>query len=83
MNTHTFHVSGTHCPSCKIFIEDTLNEQVGIQKVHVNLKSETVLIETTTEESPDKLAEILTEKIRKNGYFCLSIRKQKKRRLMV
>lgn len=77
MNTHTFHVSGTHCPSCKIFIEDTLNEQVGIQKVHVNLKSETVLIETTTEESPDKLAEILTEKIRKNGYF-LSVDKKAK-----
>lgn len=72
--TYTFHVSGTHCPSCKIFIEDTLNEQIGIKKAHVDLKNETVLIETTLDEDEQKIAEMLTEKIKRNGYF-LSVEK--------
>src|SRR3989344_4289390 len=77
MKTHTFHVSGTHCPSCKIFIEDTLNEQTGIQQTQVDLKHETVSIETTLDESQHKLAEILTGKIQHNGY-SLSVEKKVK-----
>lgn len=68
MKTYTFHVSGTHCASCKIFIEDTLNEQIGIDHASVDLKREIVSIDTTLDESQHKLAEILTEKIRHNGY---------------
>ncbi|MHB0865378.1 MAG: urease accessory protein UreH domain-containing protein [Minisyncoccota bacterium] len=79
MKTLTFHVSGTHCPSCKIFIEDTLNEQIGIEQVQVDLKSETVSLETTLDESQHKLAEILTEKIKHNGY-ALSVEKKAKER---
>lgn len=79
MKTYTFHVSGTHCPSCKIFIEDTLNEQIGINRTNVDLKHETVSIDTTLLESQHKLAEILTEKIKQNGY-TLSIEKQAKER---
>ncbi len=75
--TYTFHVSGTHCPSCKIFIEDTLNEQIGIEHTKVDLKHETVSIETTLDESQHKLADILTEKIKHNGYF-LSVEKKTK-----
>jgi sulfite exporter TauE/SafE/copper chaperone CopZ len=71
---YTFHVSGTHCPSCKIFIEDTLNEQIGIQRAHVDLKHETISIETTLDENQHKLAAILTEKIKHNGY-ALSVEK--------
>lgn len=73
--TYTFHVSGTHCASCKIFIEDTLNEQIGIERVHVDLKNETVSFDTTLDESQHKLAEMLTEKIKHNGYF-LSVEKK-------
>ncbi|MSR70643.1 hypothetical protein EXS62_01225, partial [Candidatus Kaiserbacteria bacterium] len=75
MKTYTFHVSGTHCPSCKIFIEDTLNEQIGIDRTTVDLKREIVSIETTLDESHHKLAEILTEKIKHNGY-SLSVEKK-------
>ncbi len=75
MKTYTFHVSGTHCASCKIFIEDTLNEQIGIDRASVDLKRETVSIDTTLDESQHKLAEILTEKIRYNGY-SLSVEKK-------
>lgn len=76
MNTYTFHVAGTHCPSCKIFIEDTLNEQSGIERTRVDLKNETVSIATSLSESPVTLAEMLTEKIARNGYV-LSLEKEK------
>jgi len=68
MKTYTFHVSGTHCASCKIFIEDTLNEQGFIKNARVNLKRETVEIETDSDQAPEILTQILTEKIKSNGY---------------
>lgn len=77
MKTHTLHISGTHCASCKIFIEDTLNEQIGIEKTHVDLKNETVSFETNLDDSNHKLAEVLTEKIKHNGY-SLSVEKKLK-----
>ncbi len=77
MKTYTFYVSGTHCPSCKILIEDVLNEQVGISNTYVDLKKEVVSIETTIDESQDKLAEILTAKLKPNGY-SLSLEKTSK-----
>ena len=80
MNTYTFHVSGTHCPSCKIFIEDTLNEQIGIDGTSVDLKQETVTLNTTLDENPHKLAEMLTEKIKHNGYILSVERKAKEKK---
>ncbi len=68
MKTYTFHVSGTHCASCKIFIEDVLNEHSGIQNARVDLKREIVEIETDSDQSPEVLAQVLTEKIKANGY---------------
>lgn len=77
MKTLTFHVYGTHCPACKIFIEDALNEQAGIERANVDLRSETVSIDTTGSENPRALAEMLTEKIKHNGY-SLSVEKKAK-----
>lgn len=77
MKNITLHVSGTHCAACKIFIEDTLNEQIGIKNAHVDLKRETVSFDTDLDDSQHKLAEVLTEKIRHNGYE-LSVEKQSK-----
>jgi len=68
MKTYTFHVSGTHCASCKIFIEDALSGQNFIKNVRVDLKLETVEIETDNDKDPRALAQILTEKIKSNGY---------------
>lgn len=68
MKTYTFYVSGTHCASCKILIEDILNEQMGIQNTHVDLKNEIVSVETELDNSKHELAEMLTEKIKHNGY---------------
>lgn len=79
MKTYTFHVSGMHCSSCKIFIEDTLSEQIGISRVDVDLKREIVSVDTTLDESQHALAELLTEKIKHNGY-ALSVEKKAKER---
>lgn len=68
MKTHTFHVTGTHCPSCKILIEDVLIEQDGITKASVNLKHKTVLIECENEWDAGDLVCTLSEKIETHGY---------------
>lgn len=75
MKTLTFHVSGTHCNACKILIEDVLNDQIGVENVQVNLKQETVSLETSLDDGEHKLAEMLTEKIKHNGY-SLSVDKK-------
>jgi sulfite exporter TauE/SafE/copper chaperone CopZ len=75
MKTYTFHVIGTHCASCKILIEDVLGEQDFIKNAKVDLNRETVEIETDSEKSAEELADILTAKIKPNGY-TLSVDKQ-------
>lgn len=65
---HTLHVSGTHCASCKILIEDVLSQHDLVKSVEVNLNNKIVDIETHDEHDAEKLAQILTEEIKKNGY---------------
>jgi sulfite exporter TauE/SafE/copper chaperone CopZ len=74
MKTYTFHVTGTHCASCKILIEDVLNEQPFVKNSQVNLKKETVTVETESDQSPEAIAQMLTQKIKPNGY-TLSVEK--------
>lgn len=71
---YTFHVSGTHCASCKILIEDVLKEQDFIKNADVNLNKEIVEIETDSEKSAQDLTQILNTKIKPNGYI-LSVEK--------
>ncbi|MCX6757219.1 MAG: sulfite exporter TauE/SafE family protein [Candidatus Nomurabacteria bacterium] len=68
MKKYTFYVSGTHCASCKILIEDTLNEQDFIIQSHVDLKNEIVELETNTELESKEMAEKLTELVKPFGY---------------
>ncbi len=75
MQTHIFYISGPHCASCKILIEDILNKQIGIQNTKVDLKNGTVSVDTELNNSKEELAKILTAKIKNNGYF-LSIEKK-------
>lgn len=77
MKAYTFHVSGTYCASCKIFIEDILREQDSIQDAHVDLKKEIVEIKTDSNQTPEELAKVLTSKIQSNGY-ALSLEKSDK-----
>lgn len=71
MNTYTFHVSGTHCASCKIFIEDALDELNFIQNALVDLRKETVEVKTDSDQTPEELARVLTTKIQSHGYTLL------------
>ncbi len=67
MKTYTFHVSGTHCASCKILIEDILGEQTNVSNAQVDLKNETVTL-NAHETDQHNLAKVLNEKIKGNGY---------------
>lgn len=77
MKNYTLHVSGTHCASCKILIEDILNEQGSIHNAKVNLKKEIVYIDTDSDSSIEELASVLTDKIKSHGY-TLSVEKTMK-----
>lgn len=68
MPKYVFHVSGTHCPSCKILIEDILSQEQGVLGVQVDLKKRTVTLETSFEEEESTLVVRLSEKIQANGY---------------
>ena len=68
LKKYSFHVTGTHCASCKILIEDILKGEDSVKSIEVDLKKETVEIETESEKSAEELAQILTEKVKPNGY---------------
>ncbi len=68
MKTYTLHVSGTHCASCKILIEDILDTQDFIKSARVSLKDETVTIDTESDLSVEEIIKMLTEKIKTHGY---------------
>jgi len=74
MQKYKFHVSGTHCASCKILIEDVLGGEVFVKNVQVDLKKEIVEIEADSNQNAEEIAKILTEKIKLNGY-TLSVEK--------
>ncbi|MDP9249603.1 MAG: sulfite exporter TauE/SafE family protein [bacterium] len=75
MTNYTFHVSGTHCASCKILIEDIVKDEDFVGSVRVDLKRETVDIETTSERAAEEIAALLTQKIKPHGYE-LSVEKK-------
>lgn len=69
MKNYTFYVSGTHCASCKILIEDIVNEQEYITKSNVDLNKEMLIIETVSNVSKEELATRLTKLTEQNGYI--------------
>ena len=69
MNKHIFHISGTHCASCKLMIEDSLNENPFEQKAVVDIKNEILSIETTSTENKLTVMKSINEKISINGYL--------------
>ncbi len=65
---YTFHVSGTHCASCKLLIEDILGEQSNVTSVRVDLKRTMVEVEAEGDREPEELAAVLTGALEPNGY---------------
>src|ERR1035437_744891 len=74
MKKYKLHISGTHCASCKILVEDILREQDFVKSAQVNLRKETVDIEIFDNREADEVARELTNKIKPNGY-TLSVEK--------
>lgn len=72
-----YHVSGTHCASCKILLEDIIGEQDFVMSVSVNLKKEIIEIDIKEERNNEEVLNILNSKIKDNGYV-LSLEKQNK-----
>lgn len=68
MKKYIFHISGTHCASCKILIEHTLNKQPDIQNVRMDLKTEQVTLEAEDDMDEKGLAILLSEKMKSHGY---------------
>lgn len=79
MKTYTYHVTGTHCASCKILIEDIVGEQEYTKNVDLNLKKEILTLETDSIETPESLLNKINEKISANGY-SLSMEKVKRQK---
>src|SRR3989344_2346492 len=75
LKKYTFHVTGTHCASCKILIEDILKEQDFVKNARVDLKKEIVEIETDNNQDAEEVATFLTNKLKPNNYI-LSVEKR-------
>lgn len=74
---YIYHVSGTHCASCKILLEDIISEQDFVGSVNVNLKKEIVELEILENKNDEEILNLLNEKIKGNGY-ALSLEKKEK-----
>ena len=61
MKNYTFHVSGTHCNSCKMLIEDVLSDDTTLMNSSVDLKNKTLSLETSEDNQ-----EILLTKLNEN-----------------
>lgn len=71
-----FHVTGMHCASCEVLIEDNLKEATGVQHAKASLAKKEVVIEGTFSESPEALAQKFSERIQEHGY-SLSVEETK------
>jgi sulfite exporter TauE/SafE len=79
MKKYTFHVAGTHCASCKILIEDILNEHEIINNVKVDLKHETIEVDINTDISAEELLLLINDKVKSSGY-TVSLEKSEKQK---
>jgi len=76
MKTYKFHVSGMHCHSCKILIEDYIKEQPDVFSASVNLAKQTLMVEVETQDLPEKLVAEWSKILSPHKYH-LSLEKQK------
>ncbi len=67
MKNHTFHITGIHCKSCKILIEDIITEDVGTEST-VHLHEKTVTITCDDERDEREILSLISEKLLPHGY---------------
>jgi copper chaperone len=61
-STHVFNVTGMHCGSCSLLIDDTLEDLVGVTSAHTDIKTgqSTVALDSTL-TNPQHVADIITD----------------------
>lgn len=67
MQNYTFHISGTHCKSCKMLVEDVLSDDMTLMHPNVDLEKETLSVQTE-EENQDALLTKLNPELISLGY---------------
>ena len=76
MKTHTFHISGMHCPSCVALTEGELGGVPGVTRVRASLGAHRVEVTGDFgDQPPERLAEGFTEILKPHG-FTVSIERQ-------
>lgn len=63
-----FHVTGMHCASCEVLIEDNLKEASGVQHAKASLAKKEVVVEGNFSENPEVLAQKFSDRIKEHGY---------------
>lgn len=72
MPTHTFHVAGLRCGSCRLVIEDLLTDTEHIIDARVDLKNELLEVNTGNGLTKDACAKYLNDILRPKGYLVHS-----------
>lgn len=67
MQKYTFHVTGTHCKSCKIFIEDLLSDFPDIKNPQVDIATKQLTVESEDADGEALLARLMP-RLAPNGY---------------
>lgn len=72
MKNYIFHISGTHCNSCKMLVEDVLSEEEDFQNAQVNIKDQTLVLESEILDTNELLCSI-NQSLKSYGYGVSAI----------
>ena len=61
MTTHRLQVSGMHCASCPLLIDDFLLDVPGVQSARTDLKSGVASVETGSEVTVEQLLQAVQQ----------------------
>lgn len=78
--TYKFHASGLHCNACVLMTESELLDLGYIKEAKTSLKDNTVTVTGEFgDKSPEIVADMLTDVLKKNGYSLTVEKKDEKR----
>lgn len=66
--THAFHIHGMHCAACVLLIEESIKEFSQVASAEVSLANRQVIVTGVFADTPEKIAEQLTELVHPHGY---------------
>ncbi len=76
--TYSFHITGMHCPSCVLYLEETLSRAVGVRSIKADLDRRQVTVTGELGDDLNSIAKQLTEYVRERGY-ALSVEQGRSR----